>query len=326
MIEYCIMDAFVNILKNVIIFVALALPGYILVKTKFFKSSDSGILSKLLSYVGMPFLILSSTLDVSIDNDFLSVALISAVACVVITLGIIFFTGLLTLKYKGEQSDEKKRGIMRFAMSFSNNGFLGIPLALAVFPDKPIVVSIIVMLNILNNIAIYTFGVYLISGDKNSMNIKKAFLNPVVIAFILGLILNLSDIKNILPEVSTYSVYLKNIVTPISMIVLGMKLAEIKISTLFTSVSSLYTCLIKLVFLPCISVAIAYVLMIMFNLSTDIILAFFVAFATPTAALASTLADAYDGDTKNAVVYTMGTTVLSVATIPLLYLLLTLIV
>ena len=46
---------------------------------------------------------------------------------------------------------------------------------------------------------------------------------------------------------------------------------------------------------------------------------FFVAFAMPTAGLASAFSDQYNGDTDNAVIFTLGTTVPSVATIPVLY-------
>ena len=42
------MDALWIMLRNVIVFVALALPGYILVKTKVLKQEQSGALSKLL--------------------------------------------------------------------------------------------------------------------------------------------------------------------------------------------------------------------------------------------------------------------------------------
>ena len=49
------------------------------------------------------------------------------------------------------------------------------------------------------------------------------------------------------------------------------------------------------------------------------ILGFFVAFAMPTAGLASTFADTFDGDTENAVAMTLGTTILSILTIPALY-------
>jgi len=39
----------------------------------------------------------------------------------------------------------------------------------------------------------------------------------------------------------------------------------------------------------------------------------------PTAGLASAFSDQYDGDTEHAVIFTLGTTILSVVTIPALY-------
>ena len=49
------------------------------------------------------------------------------------------------------------------------------------------------------------------------------------------------------------------------------------------------------------------------------LLGMLIGFACPTAAMATALSEKYDGDTENAVIYTLGTTVLSVITIPLLY-------
>lgn len=322
------MEALLNILKNVLIFIALAMPGYVLVKTKLLKTAESGALSKLLTYVGMPFLILSSTINIEFTAEFTLTTVITALVGIIITVLIVLLSAPLTAskKNKDDVKSNKMRGIMRFAMAFSNNGFLGIPLAMAVFPDKPLVVSIVVILNIITNIGIYTLGIYLISGDKSMMSAKKAFFNPVLIAFVLGLILNLVGANRVIPEISEYSTHLKNIVTPVSMIILGMKMADIKLSSIFTSVSNYYVSVIKLIALPIIATALAFALTKIFNISSDLVLAFFVAFAMPTAGLASTLADNYGGDTENAVIYTLGTTVLSIITIPLLYMLVSLIV
>ncbi|MBQ7290448.1 MAG: hypothetical protein IJW76_01845, partial [Clostridia bacterium] len=65
------MEALVIMLRNVLVFVELALPGFILVKGKIIGQKESGVLSKLLTYVGMPFLILSSTLNVSFSGKFI---------------------------------------------------------------------------------------------------------------------------------------------------------------------------------------------------------------------------------------------------------------
>ena len=316
------MDALWIMLKNVLLFVAYALPGFILVKSKLLKANESLALSKILTYVGMPFLILSSTLSIELTKSFAKTALIAVGCCFVITFVFFFLTIPLTSKEK----EQKKRGVMRFAMTFSNNGFLGIPLAMAVFKDNPFVVSVVVVFNIINNILLYTVGAYLISGDKSKISFKKAIINPVVISFILAIVLNLIGIKNYIPEVVTFSDGLKNIVTPISMMILGIKLANVPIKSLVNSLSVYYVSLIKLIVMPAVSVLVGVLMIKTLNLEVDVIYAFFIAFAVPTASLATTFADQFNGDTLTSVTCTLGSTLLSVITIPLLFYLLNLII
>ncbi|MBQ9728798.1 MAG: AEC family transporter [Clostridia bacterium] len=316
------MDALVIMLKNVVVFVLLAVPGYLLVKGKILKQADSGALSKLLTYVGMPFLILSSTLGVTFNKDFTKSILIVGVFGVVFTFGMFFLSALLT---KGDK-EEKRKGIMRFAMIFSNNGFLGIPLAQAVFGVTSEVVTYLIILNIITNIMMFTVGIYLISGDKRMISLKKAFLSPVLIAFIIGIILNLTKVMSRVPEITTYSNHFKNIVTPLSMLILGIKMADVNFKEMFGSWRTYYVSAIKLIALPVLSVGLAFLLKLVFAVNASMILAVFVAFSMPTAGLATAFSDQYDGDTKNAVSFTLGATLLSVDTIPVLYWLLTLLV
>ncbi len=315
------MDALVIMLRNVLVFVALALPGFILVKTKIIGGKESGALSKLLTYVGMPFLILSSTLNVVFSGEFIGSIVVIGVFGVIFTVGLFFLSACLIVK-----KDEKKRqGMMRFCMVFSNNGFLGLPLAKAVFGDSPIVTYVII-LNIITNILMFTLGVYLISGDKNTISLKKAFLNPVLLAFIAGIGLNLLDVKAYVPELATFSTHFSNIVTPISMTILGVKMAGVKFSALFTGWKMYFVSAMKLVVFPMLGVAILFVLKFALKIDTNMIIGFFIALSMPTAGLASTFSDQHDGDTQNAVVFTLGTTILSILTIPVLYWILNLLI
>ena len=181
------MEALLNMLKNVILFVALAVPGYLTVKTKVLHSGHSVVLSKLLMYVGMPFLILSGTVNnLSFSKD--TIILIAVVAGIGTAFTLAVF--LLSRPLSGMVKEEKANGMMRFCMTFSNNGFLGIPLTVAVFGADSPVMTVLVILNIITNILMYTLGIYLISGDKRKISLKKAFLNPVLIAFLVGMILH----------------------------------------------------------------------------------------------------------------------------------------
>ena len=206
-------------------------------------------------------------------------------------------------------------------MTFSNNGFLGIPLAVAVFGAASPIMTVLVILNIITNVLMYTLGVYLVSGDKSKINLKKAFLNPVLIAFVIGVILNLTNVAAYVPEVLTFSNHFSGLVTPMSMTILGMKLAQIKFTSLFKSWKMYYVCAMKLIIFPCIIVALIFALkhLGVSGMDNSAVLGFFIAFAMPTGGLASTFADGFNGDTENAVIMTLGTTVLSIVSIPILY-------
>lgn len=312
------MGALLIMLKNVVLFVTLALPGYLLVKAKVLDPQHSGVLSKLLMYVGMPFLILSGTVNnISFDKALIIKLILTSAVGIAFTFAMFFLSKPITAMEKSE----KTRGMMRFCMAFSNNGFLGIPLAVAVFGADSPVMTVLVILNIITNILMYTLGVYLVSGDKSRISLKKAFLNPVLIAFIVGVVLNLMKVNTYIPEISTFSAHFSGLVTPLSMTILGMKMAEIRFVSLFKSPRMYYVCSMKLVAFPCIILALLLAAKHLGAGIVDdsIILGFFIAFAMPTAGLASTFADGFGGDTENAVSMTLGTTVLSIFTIPIIY-------
>lgn len=312
------MDALIIMLRNVLLFVALAIPGYLLVKTGMLKQEQSGALSKLLMYIGMPFLILSGTVSsLNFGKEFL--LLLGAV--VFIGVAYIFAMFFLTKPLTAMEKDQKTRGMMRFCATFANNGFLGIPLALAVFGADSPVMTVLIILNIVTNVLMYTLGIYLVSGDKSKMSLKKAFLNPVLIAFLLGIVLNLIKVTEYLPEVTTYSDHFKGLVTPISMTILGMKLGAIRIKSLFTSGKVYYVSALCLILFPTVIVVLLFALRPLMPSLVDeaMLLGVFLAFSMPTAGLASTFADSFEGDTEHAVTMTLGTTILSILTIPTLY-------
>jgi predicted permease len=270
-------------------------------------------------YAGMPFLILSGT----VNNILFNKELIMTIA-VVAAFGIVFTFALFFISkpLSAMKKEEKTNGMMRFCMTFSNNGFLGIPLAVAVFGAESPVMTVLVILNIITNILMYTSGVYLVSGDKSKISLQKALLNPVLIAFIVGIVLNLLKVNTYIPEVSTFSAHFSGLVTPLSMTILGMKMAEIKFVSLFQSWRMYYVCAMKLILFPCVIVALLLAIKPIFRdsiMNNSVVLGFFIAFAMPTAGLASTFADSFGGDTENAVSMTLGTTVLSILTIPVLY-------
>ena len=322
------MDAFLPMLLNVFIFVLLALPGFILVKTKVLKSEHSFVLSKILVYVGSPFFIIFNMLQVDFSGQTTSGMLI---CCLIFSVCIIllFFLSILFAKVKAPSLElaKKKSCMIRFCSIFANNGFMGLPLAIAVFPNNPTLIAFLVSCNILSNVYMYTFGTYLASGNIKSVNLKNIFLNPVLISFVIAILLNVLNVKAYIPQVETYSNYFNNIVTPICMLVLGIKLGGANFKSLFTSFNVYRVSLFKLIISPIIAIAVAFALSTLLPDQTfNIVICAFISFATPTAALASALADQFGGDSDGSVNYTLGTTLLSIISIPILYLFLCMII
>ena len=316
------MEAFFTMLSNVLIFIALAVPGYILAKTGLVSDKESTPLSRILIYVGVPFMVASNLIDITFDSHALQIVLLSIVIGILYTIVCYFFSKPATSYIK----DLKTQGVARFEIFAGNNGFLGIPLAAAVFSDMPLVVTGVIIVNIINNVSMYTIGIYSISGDKKNISLKKLVTNPCLIGFAVGLILNFTKVSSVLPQVSDYLSRSQAIVTPISMIIIGIKLGSIKLSSIFKNKNMYIVSLYKLIIVPFIITAILLTFKIWFNVPNELILAMFVAFSVPSASLATTFADNFGGDSKSAAIFTIGTTILSVLTIPALYYLLMLII
>ncbi len=318
------MDEFSIMLKNVILFVLLAIPGYLLVKTKRLKSSDSNGLTTILLYLGLPFMILVNTINIKISTETITGILLTVV---IFMLGEIALILLSKIFSKIEPLEDQRR-MARFCMIFPNNGFIGLPLALALFEKTaPLIIVYTAVANVLTNVLWPTYGNYMLSNDKKHISAKGLLTNFILIAFIVGVILNLlgftGPVKDVVIE---YSNYLKGIVVALSMTILGMKFADIKITKLFTSLKVYYVSFIRLIISPVLIVGVLLLLRLFLVIDSAIIISAYITFAMPTAAIAATLSDKFGMDSENSVLYTLGTTIFSVITIPVLYLLLNLVI
>ena len=312
------MDAFWVMFRTIAIFLLLAVPGFILVKLKIFKEGDAAGLSKVLVYFGLPFQTFTGTVDkLVLDGKMLLLIAVTFVLGLVLTFLICLVTRPLTA---GEKNAET-RGVMRYASAFPNNGFLGIPLAMAVFGDGK-VLALVIVLNITNNLMMYTVGRIMIGGGKEKMDFKKAFLNPVLFAFVLGLVANALGLKNYVPEISTYSSYFAAVVAPLSMTVAGIQLGSVTLKALFGSGKVYYVSFLKLLLFPTAVTALIFMAKLLSGgslIDGETVMAFFIAFAMPTAGLATTFAIQFHSDKETATACMLGTTVLAVLTVPLFY-------
>ena len=141
----------------------------------------------------------------------------------------------------------KNKKIENFAASFSNAGFIGIPLVQGAFGDSAVfyIASYIALLNLFQ----WTYGVFIITEDKESIKLKKIISNPVFISLIIGIGIFLLNIP--VPETIKRTIgFVAGMNSPVAMIVLGVYLSKIEIKSIFTDMN-LYLCIfLRLIIIP----------------------------------------------------------------------------
>lgn len=213
--------AFLQTFVNVVMIVVLAVPGYLLRKTKLFPDKAASILAVLLLYISQPFLMMSSLFNKEFRASMLVNFAWVLFFAVALQLIVYFAAKLLFCKEKNEAA---RRACV--ASSYLGNvGFMGIPVMQMLFPGNDEMVLYTVVYNIAFNAMTWTLGVFAITGDKKRINPLKIVLNPPTIAVIVALPFFFLNV-HIPEQVMTPIGYLGNMTLPLSMIILGVRLAD----------------------------------------------------------------------------------------------------
>ena len=168
---------------------------------------------------------------------------------------------------------------------------------------------------------LFSHGQSVMEG-KPGINWKKIVTNPNMIAVVAGLVLFLTPLQ--LPDVLADTMTsMARAVGPVSMIMLGMTLADIEWKKLFTGKRVYGMVLARMVLLPLVAV---FFLRTWGTLSSvpdsrSILLVTLLAAITPTAATITQMAQLYDQDAAYASAINVMTTVVCVVTMPLMVML-----
>ena len=320
--------SFLNVLITVFALVLLAVPGFVLVKTKILSPKADAPISALVLYGCQPVMVFMSFQKTAFTPEIAMNMLIVAGLAFAVQLVMV---GLMYLIIRNKSNDAKLNCV-RFASVFSNCGYMGLPFLQALFSGGAFMGEIVIYGGIVIatfNILMWSIGIYMITGDKKQMSIKKAVLNPTVIGLILGIVVFLTvqtPLVNLVQEGTTEYLLVSKIVqslnfvsdtvTPLSMIVVGIKLAGVNLKELFLDKWSYVACGCKLVLMSLIAMLIVAFLPI----SVVAKYAVFFCLSMPSATGTVMFAVNFGGDGKSASVIVLLTTVLSIITIPLMYL------
>ena len=293
------------------LFALLAL-GYFLNKRKILDTHINGGISSLMVNATNPALILSSISATGNSNQSDIMRLI--------LFGVIFYAILVLLAFilvRVLRVPNQKRSTVQLLLVFSNTGFMAIPVVQTLYCD--IAVFYCTILNLPFNFLIYSYGVYLLSkssGSGKKLSFRQ-FLSPGIIASALALLIYFTGFR--IPTVinDTFS-FLGNITPPLSMLLLGSVLAEYPLSSMWQNKRINLLLLIKLLLLPFL----AFFLTSLFFTDPVIIGVTTLTFAMPCASMCVMLCKEYKGDSRTASVGVVFSTLLSLITIPIIFLLL----
>lgn len=117
--------------------------------------------------------------------------------------------------------------------------------------------------NVVFNVAVRTAGVYLMTGDVKDISLKRVFLNPAMTGSYIGLVLffipqiNIFAMKefSVLKEIP---IYFGCMASALSMITVGVGMADIPFKSLFSDSGSYVAALLKLVVSPAIMFAVVF--------------------------------------------------------------------
>ena len=331
------MDIAYKLIYTVGIFFVMMVPGIILKKTKLAPDGLGKGLSNLVLYIAQPALILRSYLR-SFNSDIL-VNMLYVLVFSVITHAIFTLAAMLAFK----KSPDGIRRMLRFSTIFSNAAFMGMPLIESVIGAEALIYASIY--NITFNAWLWTLGVHIctanrdVDGDgiddgahlrKRRGSLKRVLLHPTMLAAAIGLVcffFSLDPGMNYkeLPVYSRFIVEvldgLKSLVAPLSMVVLGLRLAEIDIKGFFKE-KDLYVCLgLRHVILPVVTFAVMRVTAIFLNFHIDVMTSTLIMASAPVATSATMFAEKYDCDSSYVSKVVAVSTIISIFTMPLISLL-----
>lgn len=295
----------INIINQVTILTIIMFIGVYASKVNIINKETKKNLSDFLINISLPLLILSS-FNYNYSVDMMEKAKLIFVYSVVIEILFIVISNPLSLRF----SNNSKK-VIRFIIIFPNCGFMGFPILDGLFGKIGVFYGAI--FNVSLNILMLVYGVMLFTGKKDITTLKKALLHPGIIATILGLLMFIFSVKLPYPLYTAVNT-VGSMTTPLSMIVVGAMIAEIKFKEIFTGAVVYYTSAIRLLVMPFI----VLVIMKYLKLDKQLMQICVIIEAMPAAVMATVFTEKYGADTMLASKCIFISTIISMVTIPLI--------
>ena len=324
-----------SLIYQVAILFLMMVPGIILKKKGLVPDNFGRGLSGLVLYAAQPALVFLAYLQ-PYDPKTLAgigwVFLFSILAHAVFALGAFLF-------FRRVKPDKRK--VLRMVTIFSNAAFMGIPLIGAIMDQTALLYATIY--NITFNLVLWSLGVYICTHDRDENGdgvqteeerriIRRrtlhtaafALVHPVTVAAFLGLLFFFLPIEGVIPTLLTDAFeMLKVTVAPLSMIVIGLRLASTDFKGLLRDKQMYVFILLRHLLLPGIILLLLRLGNLLFpSINETVMQVVLILAAAPAASSATMFAERYECDAAYAGKLVTVSTALSILSMPLLLILL----
>ena len=308
---------------------AFIVLGFVLARTKYLPATASSILSKLENMIFIPALVLGTFI-----TNFTVSSLSSAWKILLFSLVLELFVIVITIFVaKLCAKDSYTQKIYTYGLCFSNFGFMGNAIVAALFPE---IFTEYILFTLPLWSLIYVWGApsLLMSADddggKQTLKSRlKAFLNPMFICMVIGMVIGITGIGTMdlssLPVLDGVRGSILKIITvagdcmsPIAMLLSGITLGSMDLSGTLKKKSIYAVSGLRLLVYPLVAIAIFR----FFPQCPEVFVVCTVcSLAMPLGLNTIVIPSAYGKDTSTAAGMALVSHVLSVVTIPVIFLL-----
>lgn len=234
-------------------------------------------------------------------------ALIAAFGAAVIAHIICFVTAHFLVPEKNNPD----YALERFGAAYSNCGFMGIPLINSVLGGKGVFILTAYMT--VFNLLTWTHGLLLLNGRFSAKRLKEGLLAPIVVCTVIGAVLFFLQFRIPSPLIDSMQ-YIADMNTPLAMMIAGFSVAQSDLKKMFFHVRTYWVCFMKLVIMPLA----VLVFLAICPMDRTVAYTTLIAAACPTATTLTMMSIRFERNYTYASEIFSFSTVLSVATIPMI--------
>lgn len=281
--------------------------GFVLYRVGFVTDEGTRQMSDLVLYVANPILIAQALMQEFDPELLVGAGWVALLAALTLAVAI----GISLVAYPDRNAAHAAVG--RFSVTFTNAGFIGIPLALATV--GPVGVFYISVANTVQTALIWTYGIWLVSGSSEEVAPKKILLNPALIAMVIGLACFLTSWQPPL-LVNDALDMLGNLNTGMVTLVIGAYLGQCSVRATFTDARVYQASTLRLVLMPLVTIALLFAIELVVPLDRTVVTTLVMYQGMPVATIVSMFAHRFDRDGDHATAVVAASTLFTLVTLP----------